>query len=256
MDRVVVFRFHRDPEVCRSRLDLLRRLNPEVPVYGLGERIGLAEEFEDLHVIEDRDPDWQWRHGDLALARWFREVGRDLAFDRLHLVEWDLLLCAPLADLYGHVPAEGVGLSGIRPMAQALHQGWAWVTDGEYDHADDYRRVREHVRRELGHDREAPSCIFPGLCLPREFLAEYADLDPPELCNDEVRIPLYARALGYELYDTGFHWWTDAGRRYFNGRGEEIDRDRIDSELADPRGRRAFHPVRAAIDPDELPGVA
>lgn len=248
MDRIVLFRFHRDPDVCRSRLDRLRLLNPGVPIYGLGERIGLADEFEHLHVVEDRDAEWKWMHGDLAAADWYREVGHAADFDVVHLVEWDLLLCAPISELYDHVPADSVALSGVRPMEAARRDGWSWVTDeGIYEHADDYRAVREHVRETLGFHEEGPSCIFPGAAFPRGFLDDYAELDPPERCNDEVRVPLYARALGYDLSDTGFHEWTDEARRYFNGRGNGIPRQRVLAELEDPDGRRAFHPVREPV---------
>ena len=218
--RIVVFRFHGNPDLCRSRLRLLRRLNPGVPVYGLGERIGLADEFADLHVIDDRAAEWKWKNGDLALARWFEAVGREVEFDVVHVVEWDLLLCAPLHELYGHVPVDGLALSGLRSMDSAREDGW--------------------------------SCIFPGTALPRSFLADYADLDPPDVSNDEVRVPLVATALGYDCHDTGFHDWTDEGRRYFNGRGTAVPWSRVAAELADPGGRRAFHPVYEAVDPDAV----
>ncbi|PSQ17462.1 hypothetical protein BRD00_07045 [Halobacteriales archaeon QS_8_69_26] len=254
MERIVVFRFHRDPEVCRSRLRLLRQLNPGVPIYGLGERIGLEGEFEDLHVIDDRDAEWKWKNGDLALARWFRAVGHEVDFDVAHVVEWDLLLCAPLSELYGHVPPDALALSGLRSMDAAREDGWSWIDDeGSYQHADDYRQVREWAARRFGFEGEGPSCIFPGAALPRSFLVEHAALDPPAVSNDEVRVPLAATALGYDLYDTGFHDWTDAGRRYFNGRGTEVPPSRVAAELADPDGRRAFHPVYEPIDPDEVP---
>jgi hypothetical protein len=86
VDRAILFRFHREPAVCRTRLELLRSLNPGVPIYGLGEPIGLDGAFEDLHVIEDRPPEWKWQHGDLAVADWYRAVGRERPFDVLRLV--------------------------------------------------------------------------------------------------------------------------------------------------------------------------
>jgi len=251
--RIVVFRFHENPDLCRSRLRLLRRLNPGVPVYGLGERIDLADEFTDLHVIDDRDAEWKWKNGDLALARWFEAVGREVEFDVVHVVEWDLLLCAPLHELYERVPADGLALSGLRSMDSAREDGWSWIDDeGAYENADDYRRVRDYAARELGFEGEGPSCIFPGTALPRSFLADYADLDPPDVSNDEVRVPLVATALGYDCHDTGFHDWTDEGRRYFDGRGTAVPWSRVAAELADPGGRRAFHPVYEAVDLDAV----
>jgi hypothetical protein len=35
MKRIILFRFHERAEVCRNRLDLLKRHNPEAAIYGL-----------------------------------------------------------------------------------------------------------------------------------------------------------------------------------------------------------------------------
>lgn len=34
IDRVITFRFNREPLVCRARVDLLRRWNPQIAVHG------------------------------------------------------------------------------------------------------------------------------------------------------------------------------------------------------------------------------
>lgn len=250
----VVFRFHRAPEACRRVLRLVRRLNPGVSIHGLGERIGIADALDTLHVIEGRDAEWHWKDGDLVLCEWFEAVGRELSFDRLHLIEWDLLACAPFDALYGDA-GDAVVVSGRIPMAEARERGWAWVTEDGREYTDAYRAVRDHVARTLGHDTAAPACVFPGLSVPRSFLADYADCvardPPPTGVNDEVRVPLYAQALGYEVADTGFYDW-DADGRLFNCLGNEVPVERIERELYDPAGRRVFHPVRSAFDPDRL----
>ncbi|MFB6176925.1 MAG: hypothetical protein ABEI99_07245, partial [Halobaculum sp.] len=129
----------------------------------------------------------------------------------------------------------------------------SWVTDeGTYRHADDYREIGRHLAAELDHDRPGPACLFPGVSVPRSFLAAYAALDGvPAVANDEVRLPWYAEALGYETVDTGFRSW-DGDSRGFNTRGDEIPFERVERELRDPDGRRVFHPVRSAFDPERV----
>lgn len=256
MDRAILFRFHRDAEVCASRIELLKQLNPEIPVYGLGEDIEGVEKLgeagmEHLHVIDDKLSDWKWKNGDLAARRWFQEVGRDLEFDMLHIVEWDLLLVEPLEDLYSHVSEDQVALTGLKPVQKAKEYGWTWV-NGE--HEQEWRELKQKVRKDFSYTGSSHGCIFPGAALPRSFLDKYAKTDVPELSNDEVRVPLYAEAMGYELVDTGFfgQWGDEELYRYLNAKGQEIETGKIREELQKKKGRRTFHPVRKKIGKEKL----
>lgn len=260
MDRAVLFRFHKDAARCAERVELLDRLNPDVPIYGLGEDIpdldrvveaGLA----DVHVLGDEPPagyddaadDWKWRHGDLAIRRWFDAVGRDQSFDQLVLAEWDLVLTAPLADRYGHVPADAVALSGLIPLAEAQAGGWGWAT-GESREAVEH--LREHAREvEAVADPPAYAGVFPGAALSREFLEAYATLESvPALSNDEARVGIYAPALGCPMVDTGF-WpgWDDQPDPLFNCLGRELSSERL-LEGIRAGDRATFHPYREPLD--------
>lgn len=256
MKRAVLFRFHKNPELCKDRLRLLKELNPEVNIYGLGENINRSEELkeaglEDIHVVDDKDSEWKWMNGDLAVRDWFKNKGKNRDFDMLHVVEWDLLLAAPLDEIYGHISKGSLGLSGLKPIDEAENYGWSWIT-GEY--RDEWRKLREWVESQTGYSGESFGCIFPGCCLPRSFLEEYSDLDVPAYSNDEVRVPLIAEALGYKLERTGLYpeWGQASINRYFNATGDLIHPEKIRRELEKTGGRRAFHPVRDRIGKDKV----
>jgi O-methyltransferase len=261
--RIVVFRFDRDPFICRSRVMQLRELNPGVEIHGLygggpGYRkaafrlcgrpiVQLDSFYASRHAGQ-----WNWRNGDLALAAWYRDVGRRLDFDVAHLVEWDLLLLDPLERAYAHVPADHLGLTCLTPVSR-LQGRWEWLRGP--DRLREWELLLAHARTAWGHAADPLACLGVGPCFPRAFLDAYAALDPPELGNDELRLPLAAQALGFRLVDTGFrHEWEDPEEDLiFNVGGPPVAPETVAAEVGKIAGRRAFHPVRVAV---ATPGAA
>jgi hypothetical protein len=255
--RIVVFRFDRNPLICRSRIRELRRLNPDVVIAGL---YGGVQGFRGLLVragsrlvlgldtcyASRRSGRWNWQHGDLALAAWFRDVGRQYEFDVVHLVEWDLLLAAPLAEVYRGVPADAVGLTAHTPLSR-VGPDWDWVS--RPDLRGETQALLNELRDRWGFRDEPYACIGVGPCFPRSFLSAYAALDVPELGHDELRLPQFARVLGFSVVDTGFRrsWHSALDDPVFNATGKDIDEATIRAELRRPEGRRAFHPVRGRL---------
>jgi hypothetical protein len=258
--RLILLRFHKAPLACRSRVALLRELNPGVPVYGLfggsGTSLRLAAKpllgLDGVYGLR-QSARWNWQHSDLALAAWYRDVGHALPFDMLHLVEWDLLLAAPLDSLYGHVPEHAVGLTALTPIAD-LEQEWTWLRKEESRR--EWEAVLALARAEFAYEGTPHGCIAGGLCLTRAFLEGYAALDAPALGNDELRLPLFAQILGFELVDTRLRgpWRGEQEDPFFHFRNPEIELEAIRAELARPDGWRAFHPVRSRIEPKALLG--
>jgi hypothetical protein len=238
---------------------LLRRLNPGVPIYGLfgGDRrlprIAAARLLGlDGLYASPRGARWSWQHGDLALAAWYRDVGHRLAFDVLHLVEWDLLLLEPLASLYASVPAGALGLTALTPVSE-LEAEWTWLRREESRR--EWEALLAYARSEWAYDGIPYGCVGPGPSFPRAFLEAYAGVDTPVLCNDELRLPLFAQILGFELADTRLRgpWRGEREDPFFHFRDPEIEWRTIEAELAKPDGWRAFHPVRARITPERIP---
>jgi hypothetical protein len=252
--RVVVFRFDHGPLICRKKIALIRELNPGVAICGLyggpggyrrlafrtlGQRVMQLDHL----YISPRSPSWNWKNGDLALAAWYKAVGQHLEFDVVHFIEWDLQLLAPLPRLYAHVPANAVGLTCLTPLREVAAT-WPWMQ--EPGRLAEWTRLLAQARAVWGFDGEPVACVAGGACFPRAFLDRYAEETPPELCHDELRLPLFAQAFGFPLVDTGFRrGWQDKDEdRFFNLRGGEIDQHIIAHELTKPDGRRVFHPVR------------
>ena len=252
MKRAVLFRFHKAPLVCRSKVSFLRDLNPGVSVYGLfgGRRLPAAvlRQLVGLDgVYVSRGPErWNWQHGDLALAAWYRDAGSSLDFDVLHVVEWDLLFVAPLDALYAWVPAGVVGLTALTPIAE-LEAEWTWLRKAEPRR--EWEALLAIAREKWGYDGEPYGCLAAGPSFPRAFLEAYAAADPPALCNDELRVPLFAQILGFELADTRLRgpWRGEREHELFHLRAHEIELTTIRAELAKPDGARAFHPVRRKL---------
>jgi hypothetical protein len=256
VERLILFRFDRDPLVCRNHITALRLLNPGVSVHGLyGGPLGLRGAAVralgapllglDSVFVSGHETTWNWKNGDLAMLDWFRHRGRRLRFDVLYLVEWDLLVLAPLAEAFAAVPPEAVGLTALTPRAKVLSD-WRW-TAGAVERQE-FAALLRHVR-EKWPDAAPSGCVGCGPCYPRRFLERYAAADPPEWGNDEVRIPLYCDALGYRAVDTGFAPDRAAlsTGRFFNVGGADVDQADVLAALQDPVGSRVFHPVRTRV---------
>jgi hypothetical protein len=258
--RAVLFRLHTAPLVCRSHVSLLRALNPGVPIYGLygGPRRLPGRVLRTLVGLDglqssSQQVGWNWQHSDLAAAAWFRTVGSTLSFDVLHVVEWDLLLLAPLESLYRSVPEGSVGLTALTPISE-LEQEWTWLR--REPNRREWEDLLARARSEWGYDGVPYGCVAGGACLPRSFLEAYAELDPPVLCNDELRLPLFAQILAFPLADTRLRsaWGGERDHPLFHFRAADVPLDAIKAELAKPDGWRAFHPVRRKLDREMIFG--
>ncbi|HET9729236.1 MAG TPA: hypothetical protein VFR41_07445, partial [Acidimicrobiia bacterium] len=105
----ILFWCYRDLPVCENRIAGLRRLNPGTRIFVLyGGPNGDADRFRNAlaPVVDDFygfdrevSSTWKWRNGDLMLADWFDRRGKDLEWDHVFIVQWDMLVLAPLRDL-------------------------------------------------------------------------------------------------------------------------------------------------------------
>ena len=251
MTRLILFRFHTKPAVCRERLSVIRGYNPGITICGLyggdARRHHIIQEYltdlDHVYTIRGKTPDWKWRNGDLAVSEWYRDVGIRFEFDMCHLIEWDLLLFGSVESLYSHVCRDGLGLTGLIPLA-AVEDRWGWTV--HEPGKTQWQKLLTVARSRYGYVQEPFASLGPGICYPREFLEEYSQLDVPELLHDELRVPLFAQIMGLNLYDTGFlkDWIDPREKKYFNCGNLDIATETIVAELANPNGRRAFHPFR------------
>jgi hypothetical protein len=252
--RIVLFRFHKKPHVCKSNLRLLRRHNPGIQIFGLfggtEERLQYFEEIlgpylETIYCIRGKTSHWKRTHGDLAIRLWYMEFGRTLSFDVVHHVEWDLMFLKPLEKIYEHIPNDGVGLTSLT-LLRNIEKKWYWLSEESQRH--DWHELLRFAKDRYRYNQEPYACEFVGACLPKKFLEEYSLVEIPELCHDELRVPLFSQVFKLKQYNThicrkGF----DEPDDHFNCNSKEIRIQAILKECANPSGSRAFHPIRNAL---------
>lgn len=257
MKRIILFVFHRNFIVCKNHLDLLKKFNPEIKIYGLfgGSKKDLGKVrkifdrkyLEKIYLIPNQDAKWKWQNGDLALIDWFKEVGNSIDFEMLHLVQWDLLMFDSIDKIYSKIPKNGIGLTGLVPLKK-VEQKWDWTSE-EPDKSE-WNDLLNYAKKNFDYKKEPFASLGPGTCLPKKFLSEYSKIHVPELVHDELRIPLFGQIFGFKLYDTGFYrsWFNSQEEKIFNCIPKDIKLGKIKEELAKKYGRKVFHPYRKIIN--------
>ena len=263
MKRIILFRFHTDVDVCRNSLRLLKKYNPEVEIFGL---FGGQEDdldifqkilnpyLESIYCIRGKSLYWKRTHGDLAMKSWYENTGKTLSFDTLYYIEWDLLLFESLEKIYGHIPENGVGLTSLT-LLKNIEKEWFWLSSESL--RIQWRCLLGFVKDKYGYDQEPFACEFGGACIPRGFLEAYSNAEIPELCHDELRIPLFSQVFNFKFYNTNIckQWFDESEKQFFNCDNKEISLSTITKELAKQSGRRAFHPIRKMFVFDKVVSV-
>ncbi|MBP2303052.1 hypothetical protein [Azospirillum picis] len=271
MTLAILFWFYKDFGVCENRLSGLRARNPGVPIYGLygGEAAQAPEAerrlgrwFDDFYAfVEPRGAQWKWQHGDQLIAAWHRDRGATLAWDSLVIVQWDMLLLAPLRQLFAAVKPGEALFSGLRPEREVA-DWWGWLNGIDPDKRADRDAFRAYLAERHGYRGELLCCLFIVVCLPRRFLDLYVAEGPPEVGFLEYKLPTLARVYGIPFCENHPYrpWWASdpatrqapARERLLNAVGEDVSFDTVLAEMARPEGGRIIHPYRKPF-PNRLP---
>ena len=258
----VLFWFYKAFDVCAARVAHLRRLNPGLQVFGLyggplkeadAARRALGAALDDLYVYPGpQDSNWKWIHGDQVIADWHDQRGRALAWDSLMIVQWDLLMLAPLSEVLAGLRAGEAVFPGDRPLAE-VEAWWGWGGGGGEVQAREMADFRALLRSQFGYDGPLWCCLFLLAVLPRAFLDAYVAAGPPGPGFREDKLATLAR-----VFETPVRamaqlrpWWrsdpatrdASPGERALNTTREAVAPEVIAAELAAPGGRRVFHPV-------------
>lgn len=261
MKRIILFRYHGDFEKQIQRLELIRKFNPSIPVYGLygGEakyhaRASslLGDYLEHNYLIQDYPTEFKWMHADYVYKDWHRDIGKHLDFDMLHVVEWDLLLLDSIDNLYAHIPHNALGCTGLVEL-EKIEKRWYWAKNAF--RRSELARFVEGVREKYHITPRLYGMLGPGVCLPRSFLDRFIELEHPlHEINEELRIPIWAQILDHPLVNTGFRrdWFSRKEIHAFNAYEGDVKERVIRKAMRRKSGRRAFHPYRSSFDPQQL----
>lgn len=261
MELAILFWFYKQPDVCKNHLDLLRRYNPSVPIYGLyGGDLNEIDKFkslldrylDDLYVFtQDKDSLWKWHLGDLLIADWYSERGQYLSWDTVIIVQWDMLVFGSVQDLFSMLQQDQILLSGLRKIKE-IEEKWSWTSEVIIPKLRDlYLNFLAWVKEKYHYDQDPLCCLFIVVCFPRSFLAKYSEIEQPELGFLEYRVPIYAQIFGTLFcVDHPFQpWWpgdstTSKNRETLNAKRHDVGLISIVRNLMDSNGVRVFHPYR------------
>lgn len=270
----ILFWFYKEPEICKNRLEILRRDNPSTPIYGLyGGKLEAADSFQtalksyldDFYVFsEDKDSYWKWIQGDLMITQWFRDRGKDLEWDTIVIVQWDMLVFGAVQELFSMLKPDQILLSGLRPIAD-VEAEWQWVSPKFPERRHQYLEFLDYVRKTYNYNQKPLGCLFIVIGFPRSFLEKYSYVEEPELGFLEYRIPIYAQLFGTPFCENHpFQaWWVDVDPIFqaknplkrawnsvslklfpnpLNPAKREISLIPLYRHITDKHGARIFHP--------------
>jgi hypothetical protein len=274
MKLAILFWFYKEPEICQNRLELLRRYNPTTPIYGLyggdlatidGYQSALSPYLDDFYAFtEPKDSYWKWIQGDLMITQWFRDRGKDLEWDTIVIIQWDMLVFGAVEQLFSMLKPNQLLLSGLRPIVE-VEQEWQWTSPKIPDLRERYLEFCEYIHKTYDYKQNPMGCLFIVVGFPRTFLEPYARVAEPELGFLEYRIPMYAQIFGTPFCENHPFdaWWVDVDptfwaknplkRVYFslsrrlnpnplNPAKREISLIPISRHLMIESGARIFHP--------------
>ena len=243
---------------------MLRQYNPHVPIFGLyGGEPSAAAAFasatgamlDDSFVYSSaQQPPWKWRNGDLMIVDWYRDRGRELDWDTLLVVQWDMLVCAPVEQLFRELGEGELLLSNLRSVDE-IDPAWHWIGERR----EEFETFVSHVRSR-GYEGSLLACQFVVAALPRPFLEAYGGVHQRELGFLEYRLPTYARMFGIPFSSIeGFDcFWRDdpacrdrpESERVLTAGPAEIPLRRIRAHLERVDGSRMFHPFERTFPVD------
>lgn len=230
MSDIILFRFHKDVDICENRINNLNIKNPDIDIYGIGEYVENYERLyksgmEHIHTIEDKSSRWKWLNGDLVIKRWFNDYGHTINFDRLYLVEWDMLLTDKINNIYPELSDDTVGLTGYD---KNLNNQWF---NGRYDEIN-YIRQYFKSNNNFNINNRINSIILPGLTVPKSFIELYNSFNIPKVGNDEIRISSVAEYSDYKIKPTELY-----NNKYFNCSNSEIS----NKDIKKDNNIKAYH---------------
>ncbi len=252
----VLFWFYKEFEICKERLNFFKKLNPNADIHclfgGEAKDIDHAKSCSNdvstsfYHFKESQSKHWKWEHGDEMIIDWFREEGHKHNFDSVFILQWDMLLFAPLHELLGKVKKDQAILSGHRPLDE-VKDFWPWYNPEKNTILNDY------LSSTFNYTGPLYACLFIVALLPRKFLAFYQQHSYPFEPFLEYKIPSILMAMSIPvIQDEQFtpFWYSEQHKYYHSLKkrnllavGHEIDFAIIAKNLSKNNGRRIFHPV-------------
>jgi len=253
MNLAILFWFYKEPKICENRLKLIKKYNPDLKIYGLfGGKVSeaklyqekLKDYLDDFYAFDlKKDSDWKWINGDLMILDWYDKRGRNLDWDSIVTVQWDMLILDSLLNQFAGIKKDQIYLSGLREIDKEVESKWDWV-EPDSKERQNYLEFLEYVKKNYGYIDRPPLCsLFILQVFPRMFLEKYLTVENREVGMLEYKIPIYAKIFNIDFFnkDIGVNWFSNK-QEPLNAISKEIPKEYIDKQLEKKDGWRIFHP--------------
>ena len=238
----LLYIFYGAPATCALRLRIFREQNPDLRIYGIctagvsqKRRFRVVEDqCDNLWYLPDHDPKWCWYNLDKVACMWFEEVGVTLDFDKILVVDWDLLLLEPVDRWLDQVGGNEVKIIDVWENKKPDENYW---TSSRYP---EYALFKERLSKDMPDAYVLLNAfLFAYACTKCSF-AKFAPqvISLPGYC--EFRLPTVMASCGLTV--TNFNRPKNWGS-FATVSGLSIPKRVIQGELSNLKGFRMFHPV-------------
>jgi len=252
MELAILFWFYKEVDICENRLKLLKQYNPDLKIYGLyGGNVDegnayqnrLGKYFDDLYFFEgSTDADWKWINGDLMILDWYTKRGKDLDWDSVAVIQWDMLVFDSILNQLSGIKKDQIFLSGVRKIDNEVESQWSWTKVGNKER-NNYLNFITYAKEEYNFTNIPLASLFILQVFPRIFFDKYLTVKNREIGMLEYKIPTYAKIFDISFYekDIGVKWFGDE-EKPLNAIPEEISKNYIEEQINKKNGWRIFHP--------------
>lgn len=258
MQLAVLFWFYKEPEICEDRLKLIKKHNPNIKIFGLygGNKKDSAKYKKKLGKYLDnfytstyssKPRRWKWIHGDLMILEWYIKKGKNLKWDSVAVVQWDMLVLGPIKQQFPGMKKGELFLSGMRTLDKNIEKKWSWTKAKHPKDQAKYLAFTKYIKDKYNYTSRPLCCLFILEIFPRDFFKKWQLLPSKELGMLEYSVPTHAKILKQPIYQRNLGvWWFNKkaydGLTPLNARGIEIKKSYIEEELKKKNGFRIFHP--------------
>jgi hypothetical protein len=203
----------------------------------------------DIIFWDEPDTDIKWRFSDESIMYWYRNLGKNLKFDILHTVEYDLVLLGSMEELYKYSDGDRhIYITALVELDKIIHRS-NWFNNPEFPVTECKRLVK--IFNEKYGLKKLYSCMAPGTTLTREYLEGYDTVDIPLIGFDEIRLPNIAQILEIPIKTSDFvrDWFdrTTINFRLFNTNNHIVDIKEL-YQTYSTGYQKAFHHVHGFVD--------
>jgi len=251
MTFAILFCFYKELELCENRLQILKKYNPNLKVFGLygGDKKsaekykkGLNNYLDDFYATPYQNSFWKWLNYDLQILDWYKKRGKNLKWDSVFAVQWDMLIFDSLLKQFKGIKKNQIFLSGLRLLDTKIEDTWNW-TKPRSEYRKNYLEFLKYIKNNYNYKKTPLCCFFILQVFPKIFFEKYLTVKNKEIGILEYKVPIYADIFKIPFYkkDIGVKWFEKEEKPINSGFGE-ISKKYIAEQLNKKNGWRIFHP--------------